>query len=83
LLHLTNLFQETKDGVTTLEYLQTIYNRDWANFRERMRAKQGARAFFEGLGDYHVADTTSRELVMELRLWASFRAQVRDEGSNL
>lgn len=53
-----------EDGVSTLFYLQKIYEDEWNNFAERMRR--------EGLEDEReIIDKKPREL----RLWASYRGQ--------
>ncbi|CAO2833194.1 unnamed protein product [Amaranthus hypochondriacus] len=54
------LQKENEDGVSTLFYLQTIYNDEWANFMERIRR--------EGIAD-------DKELWESIRLWASYRGQ--------
>ncbi|KAL8138257.1 hypothetical protein V2J09_004258 [Rumex salicifolius] len=53
-----------EDGISTLYYLQKIYEDEWNNFVERMRR--------EGLEDEReIIDKRPREL----RLWASYRGQ--------
>ncbi|GFP98304.1 callose synthase 11 [Phtheirospermum japonicum] len=53
-----------EDGISTLFYLQRIYEDEWTNFMERMRR--------EGMeDDDEIWDTKSRDL----RLWASYRGQ--------
>ncbi|XP_024029129.1 callose synthase 11 [Morus notabilis] len=55
---------DNEDGVSTLFYLQKIYEDEWKNFMERMRR--------EGLEDDNdIWDAKPREL----RLWASYRGQ--------
>ncbi|XP_048141589.1 callose synthase 11-like isoform X2 [Rhodamnia argentea] len=56
------LRKENEDGISTLFYLQKVYEDEWANFLERMRR--------EGLED--VEDILESR---ELRLWASYRGQ--------
>ncbi|KAH7576932.1 hypothetical protein JRO89_XS01G0177500 [Xanthoceras sorbifolium] len=55
---------ENEDGISTLYYLQTIYDDEWKNFLERMRR--------EGM-------TNEKEIwnerLKDLRLWASYRGQ--------
>lgn len=52
------------DGISTLFYLQKIYEDEWYNFLERMRG--------EGMNDdEEIFKTKSREL----RVWASYRGQ--------
>ncbi|KAI3456263.1 hypothetical protein Pfo_012926 [Paulownia fortunei] len=53
-----------EDGVSTLFYLQKIYEDEWANFMERMRR--------EGMQDDGEIWTTKTR---DLRLWASYRGQ--------
>ncbi|CAA0825289.1 Callose synthase 11 [Striga hermonthica] len=53
-----------EDGVSTLFYLQKIYEDEWANFIERMR-REGMR------DDGEIWTTKTRDL----RLWASYRGQ--------
>lgn len=55
------LRRENEDGISTLFYLQKIYEDEWKNFVERMRR--------EGVEDD--SDIWKREL----RLWASYRGQ--------
>ncbi|EXB72969.1 Callose synthase 12 [Morus notabilis] len=55
---------ENEDGISTLYYLQTIYNDEWKNFMERMRR--------EGIVDDKEIWTTK---LRDLRLWASYRGQ--------
>ncbi|PKA57498.1 Callose synthase 12 [Apostasia shenzhenica] len=58
------LLIENEDGVSTLFYLQKIYNDEWANFFERMCR--------EGMVDE--SEIWSKRL-KDLRLWASYRGQ--------
>lgn len=58
------LRRENEDGITTLFYLQKIYDDEWANFLERMHR--------EGLVDEEEIWSTK---VRDLRLWASYRGQ--------
>ncbi|KAE9594991.1 hypothetical protein Lal_00041226 [Lupinus albus] len=58
------LRRENEDGVTTLFYLQKIYEDEWNNFMERMRR--------EGLKDEDDIWTTNPR---DLRLWVSYRGQ--------
>lgn len=52
------------DGISTLFYLQKIYEDEWENFMQRMRA--------DGMkNDDEIFTTKSREL----RVWASYRGQ--------
>ncbi|XP_010242908.1 PREDICTED: callose synthase 12-like [Nelumbo nucifera] len=55
---------ENEDGISTLFYLQKIYEDDWGNFIERMR-RQGM------VGDEEIWTKKLRDL----RLWASYRGQ--------
>ncbi|KAK1388894.1 1,3-beta-glucan synthase [Heracleum sosnowskyi] len=59
-----NLRTENEDGITTLYYLQTIYDDEWENFLQRMKR--------EGLVNTNEIWTTK---VRDLRLWASYRGQ--------
>lgn len=59
------LRKENEDGITTLFYLQKIYEDEWKNFMERMRR--------EGLKDED--DIWNTEKVRDLRLWVSHRGQ--------
>ncbi|KAL5576750.1 hypothetical protein UlMin_018449 [Ulmus minor] len=61
---LNSLREENEDGISTLFYLQKIYDDEWKNFLERMRR--------EGMKD---DDDVWDEKVRELRLWASYRGQ--------
>uniref|UniRef100_A0A2P2MAE7 1,3-beta-glucan synthase n=1 Tax=Rhizophora mucronata TaxID=61149 RepID=A0A2P2MAE7_RHIMU len=54
---------ENEDGISTLYYLQTIYDDEWKNFIERMRR--------EGAKEGEIWTTRLRDL----RLWASYRGQ--------
>lgn len=56
--------KENEDGVSTLYYLQKIYEDEWENFMERMRR--------EGLED---DDDIWEAKYRDLRLWASYRGQ--------
>ncbi|KAE8659712.1 xyloglucan endo-1 family protein [Hibiscus syriacus] len=58
------LQDENEDGISTLCYLQKIYEDDWRNFMEQMRR--------EGMDD---DDDIWREKLRDLRLWASYRGQ--------
>ncbi|KAF8031162.1 hypothetical protein BT93_D0384 [Corymbia citriodora subsp. variegata] len=58
------LRKENEDGISTLFYLQKVYEDEWANFLERMRR--------EGLEN--VEDIWNSK-ARELRLWASYRSQ--------
>jgi len=55
---------ENEDGVSTIFYLQTIYDDEWENFMERMRR--------EGMENDKEVWTSK---LRELRLWASYRGQ--------
>ena len=55
---------ENEDGISTLYYLQTIYDDEWKNFLERMKR--------EGMKDKNELWTMK---LRDLRLWASFRGQ--------
>ncbi|XP_010455820.1 PREDICTED: callose synthase 11-like isoform X2 [Camelina sativa] len=55
---------ENEDGISTLFYLQRIYEDEWVNFVERMR-REGAE---------NENDIWSKK-VRDLRLWASYRGQ--------
>ncbi|PIA26958.1 hypothetical protein AQUCO_08400016v1 [Aquilegia coerulea] len=59
-----NLRSENEDGISTLFYLQKIYDDEWKNFLQRMRR--------EGMKDVNEIWT---EKVKDLRLWASYRGQ--------
>lgn len=52
------------DGISTLFYLQKIYEDEWENFMERMRG--------DGLKDDNEIFTTKTR---DLRVWASYRGQ--------
>ncbi|CAK7350590.1 unnamed protein product [Dovyalis caffra] len=59
-----NLRRPNEDGISTIFYLQKIYEDEWNNFMERMHR--------EGLeDDEEIWDKKSRDL----RLWASYRGQ--------
>ncbi|KAI4342985.1 hypothetical protein MLD38_027541 [Melastoma candidum] len=58
------LRSENEDGISTLFYLQKIYEDEWKNFLERMRR--------EGMENENELWTTRAR---ELRLWASYRGQ--------
>ncbi|KAK7327885.1 hypothetical protein VNO77_21978 [Canavalia gladiata] len=58
------LRKENEDGITTLFYLQKIYDDEWKNFMERMHR--------EGLKDEDDIWTTKAR---DLRLWVSYRGQ--------
>ncbi|GMP72443.1 hypothetical protein CsSME_00030483 [Camellia sinensis var. sinensis] len=59
-----SLRSRNDDGISTLFYLQKIYEDEWANFMERMRR--------EGMGD---DDEIWTNKARDLRLWASYRGQ--------
>ncbi|WJX22282.1 Callose synthase 11 [Trifolium repens] len=59
-----SLRKENEDGITTLFYLQKIYEDEWNNFMERMHR--------EGLKDEDDIWTTKS---LDLRLWVSYRGQ--------
>ncbi|XVF87488.1 hypothetical protein PTKIN_Ptkin18bG0124100 [Pterospermum kingtungense] len=58
------LQDENEDGISTLFYLQKIYEDEWSNFIERMRR--------EGMED---DDDIWKSKLRDLRLWASYRGQ--------
>ncbi|KAI3887787.1 hypothetical protein MKX03_018634 [Papaver bracteatum] len=58
------LEKKNEDGISTLYYLQKIYDDEWKNFKERMCR--------DGMVDEEEMWTTR---VKELRLWASYRGQ--------
>ncbi|XVF27644.1 hypothetical protein REPUB_Repub14bG0126000 [Reevesia pubescens] len=58
------LQDENEDGISTLFYLQKIYEDEWRNFMERMHR--------EGMED---DDDIWRTKLRDLRLWASYRGQ--------
>ncbi|OMO76428.1 Glycosyl transferase, family 48 [Corchorus capsularis] len=58
------LQDENEDGISTLFYLQKIYEDEWMNFMERMRR--------EGMDD---DDDIWKMKLRDLRLWASYRGQ--------
>ncbi|KAF4348277.1 hypothetical protein G4B88_025031 [Cannabis sativa] len=61
---LDGLLKDNEDGISTLFYLQKIYEDEWTNFMERMRR--------EGLEhDEQIWEEKGRDL----RLWASYRGQ--------
>lgn len=59
-----SLRSQNEDGISTLFYLQKIYEDEWMNFMERMKR--------EGMEDDNDIWTTKAR---ELRLWASYRGQ--------
>uniref|UniRef100_A0A5B7C9Y6 1,3-beta-glucan synthase n=1 Tax=Davidia involucrata TaxID=16924 RepID=A0A5B7C9Y6_DAVIN len=59
-----NLRSPNEDGISTLFYLQKIYEDEWTNFMERMQR--------EGMQDENDIWTTKAR---DLRLWASYRGQ--------
>ncbi|KAG2687606.1 hypothetical protein I3760_09G059700 [Carya illinoinensis] len=64
LYSLLNLRKENEDGISTLFYLQKIYEDEWGNFLERMRR--------DGVEEENELYTIKAR---ELRLWASYRGQ--------
>ncbi|KAG8077957.1 hypothetical protein GUJ93_ZPchr0007g5696 [Zizania palustris] len=58
------LRRENEDGISTLFYLQKIYEDDWTNFLQRMRR-----------GGMSSDDDIWTGKFQELRLWASYRGQ--------
>ncbi|KAF5474410.1 hypothetical protein F2P56_006311 [Juglans regia] len=64
LYSLLNLRKENEDGISTLFYLQKIYEDEWGNFLERMHR--------EGVVEESELYTIKAR---ELRLWASYRGQ--------
>ncbi|KAL5221287.1 hypothetical protein ABZP36_026000 [Zizania latifolia] len=58
------LRRENEDGISTLFYLQKIYEDDWTNFLQRMRR-----------GGMASDDDIWTGKFQELRLWASYRGQ--------
>ncbi|POO00070.1 Glycosyl transferase [Trema orientale] len=63
---LEGLRKDNEDGISTLFYLQKIYDDEWNNFMERMRR--------EGLkDDDDIWDEKAK--ARDLRLWASYRGQ--------
>ncbi|CAM6036816.1 unnamed protein product [Sphagnum compactum] len=64
---LKKLCEENKDGISILFYLQKIYPDEWQNFLERI-----------GLTGRTVdtkVDEKNEEVILQLRLWASYRGQ--------
>ncbi|XP_004294021.1 PREDICTED: callose synthase 11 [Fragaria vesca subsp. vesca] len=59
-----SLRSENEDGISTLFYLQKIYEGEWVNFLERM--------YREGMKDDDELFTTKAR---DLRVWASYRGQ--------
>mmetsp|Transcript_38681 Transcript_38681/g.106821 ORF Transcript_38681/g.106821 Transcript_38681/m.106821 type:complete len:862 (-) Transcript_38681:159-2744(-) len=58
---------KNEDGISVLYFLKTVHSDEWRNFLERV-----------GVGTKRVDEEKlfqSRELALELRLWASFRGQ--------
>jgi callose synthase len=64
---LKKLCEENKDGISILFYLQKIYPDEWQNFLERI-ALTGRTV------DTKV-DEKNEEVILQLRLWASYRGQ--------
>nr|POE73491.1 callose synthase 11 [Quercus suber] len=64
LFSLLNLRNENEDGISTMFYLQKIYQDEWDNFLERMH-REGVK------DDDDLWKTKSRDT----RLWASYRGQ--------
>lgn len=64
LFSLLNLRSENEDGISTMFYLQKIYQDEWDNFLERMH-REGVK------DDDDLWKTKSRDT----RLWASYRGQ--------
>ncbi|KAI4299377.1 hypothetical protein L6164_032844 [Bauhinia variegata] len=58
------LRKENEDGITTLFYLQKVYEDEWKNFMERMHR--------EGFTDI---DDIWKDRSRDLRLWVSYRGQ--------
>jgi hypothetical protein len=57
-----DLESKNSDGISTLLYLQTLYNRDWINFLERKNIKDESTIW-------------SKEYAEDTRMWASLRSQ--------
>ena len=65
LLTRSDLESKNSDGITTLLYLQTLYRQDWINFCERRNIKD----------DSDLQVLWSPKNLLEVRMWASYRAQ--------
>jgi len=65
LFGMRELVAKNEDGVSVLYFLKTVHPDEWSNFLERVgvKASEEARLFKE------------KDLVLELRAWASFRGQ--------
>jgi len=65
LLTRADLESKNSDGISTLLYLQTLYRNDWNNFCERRSIKD----------DSDLQVIWSHQHLLEIRMWASYRAQ--------
>uniref|UniRef100_A0A7S0NMX1 1,3-beta-glucan synthase n=1 Tax=Calcidiscus leptoporus TaxID=127549 RepID=A0A7S0NMX1_9EUKA len=57
------LAAKNEDGVSVLYFLKTVHPSEWHNFLQRIQVKDEAKLFQD------------RDLLLELRLWASYRGQ--------
>jgi len=57
------LAAKNEDGVSVLYFLKTVHPDEWQNFLQRVNVRDEAKLFQD------------RDLLVELRLWASFRGQ--------
>ncbi|CAM9248310.1 unnamed protein product, partial [Choristocarpus tenellus] len=78
ILSLHTLCARTPDGVTTLEYLQTLFPQQWASLVERMRRTFPSIDFAYyaySTSDFNILNSMDPRAQHELQLWASYRAQ--------
>ncbi|CAN0037156.1 unnamed protein product [Hapterophycus canaliculatus] len=71
ILSVETLCAQTPDGVTTLEYLQTLFPEQWTALVERVDFLYNVNSSRE-VGVLNSMDSRAK---MELQLWASYRAQ--------
>ncbi|CAM9277229.1 unnamed protein product, partial [Sphacelaria rigidula] len=78
ILSVETLCSQTPDGVTTLEYLQTLFPKQWTALIERVKRTMPEVDFLQNVGssrDVGVLQGMDKRAKLELQLWASYRAQ--------
>ncbi|CAM9288529.1 unnamed protein product, partial [Ectocarpus fasciculatus] len=78
ILSVQTLCAQTPDGVTTLEYLQTLYPEQWKALVERVQREMPDVDFLYNVNssrEVGVLNSMDSRAKMELQLWASYRAQ--------
>ncbi|CAM9314305.1 unnamed protein product, partial [Discosporangium mesarthrocarpum] len=77
ILSLQTLCTLTPDGVTTLEYLQTLFPQQWTALEERIKRTVPEVDFsdYARTSDASVLASMDSRAQLELQLWASYRAQ--------